>query len=93
MNKVILGIVTFLGGALVTLLCIFSTGCNYSGYDLVDNDYHFDYAYISLPNGEVVEGRIKKWADSEDGEQLTVTLENGNRYLCSSYNCVLVEYN
>lgn len=79
-----------LGIFLVTSL--FISGCSYRGYDMIDNNYHFDYAYISLPNGEVVEGPIRTWADSE-GEQLTITLSNGNRYLCSSYNCVLVEYN
>lgn len=76
---------------LMSSLCI--SGCSYSGYDMIGNNYHFDYAYICLPNGEIVEGPIRTWSDSEDGEQLTITLSNGNRYLCSSYNCVLVEYN
>lgn len=73
--------------------CATSGGCNYSGYDFVDNNYHFDYAYISMPDGSVIEGEVQSWSDAEDGEQLTVTLTNGDRYLCSSYNCVLVEHN
>lgn len=54
-------------------------------------DYHFDYAYIKLPDGTMIEGKIEKWADSEDGEQLTITFKNGNRYLVNSVNCTLVE--
>lgn len=74
-----------------SLVFILLTGCDFSGYDWVDTNYHFDYAYIQLPNGVVVEGEIASWSDSEDGEQLTITFKDGTRYLCSSYNCVLVE--
>ena len=76
----------------LALLMICSlTACNYSGYDFVDNNYHFDYAYIFLPDGNTISGKIKAWADSEDGEQLTITFTNGDRYLVSANNCVLVE--
>lgn len=92
-DKLKIGTLIFLLGAFVTIMVMSANGCNYSGYDFVDTNYHFDYAYISLPNGEVVEGAIKSWSDSEDGEQLTITFVNGDRYLCSSYNCVLVERN
>lgn len=70
------------------------SGCNFNGYDFVDTNYHFNYAWIELPTGEVVEGKVVSWADAE-GEQLTITLVNKNgkteRYLCSSMNCVLLE--
>lgn len=56
-----------------------------------DTDYHFNKAYIAMPDGEVIEVDIKKWADSEDGEQLTITSQDGTRYLVNSVNCVLVE--
>lgn len=72
-------------------LMLLTTGCSYAGYDFVDTDYHFNKAYISMPDGEVIEVDIKKWADSEDGEQLTITSQDGTRYLVNSVNCVLVE--
>lgn len=66
------------------------TACDYAGYDFVDTNYHFDRAIIYLPDGKVVSGEIDSWADSE-GEQLTITFTNGNRYLINSVNCVLIE--
>lgn len=67
------------------------TGCGFKGYDFVDTNYHFDKAYISMPDGTVIEGDIKSWSDSEDGDQLTITLTDGTRYLVHSSKCVLVE--
>lgn len=65
-------------------------GCNYAGYDFADTNYHFDKAIIKMPNGDIEEVEVKKWADAE-GEQLTITDTDGNRYLVSSINCILIE--
>lgn len=65
-------------------------GCHYEGYDFFDTNYHFDRAIMRMPDGEIVEVKIEKWADA-DGEQLTITGKNGKRYLVSSINCVLIE--
>lgn len=69
---------------------ILLSGCHYKGYDFVDTNYHFDRAIIKMPDGEVIEVQIRKWADSE-GEQLTITTKDGKRYLVSSINCILIE--
>ena len=61
------------------------TGCNKT---IIDTTYTFNYAIIQLPNGEVVEGRVETWTDYE-GEQLQIRID-GVTYLCSSYNCVLM---
>lgn len=76
--------------AVLMLFVMNLTGCSYRGYDIIDTNYHFDRAIIELPNGEVVEGKVKTWADAK-GEQLTVTFEDGSRYLVNSVNCVLIE--
>ena len=73
------------------VLAITMMGCNFSSYDMVDTNYHFDRAIIRMPDGSVMEMEIKKWADAGDGEQLTITSKDGKRYLVSSYNCVLIE--
>lgn len=67
-------------------------GCNYSGYDWVDTNYHFDTAYIKTPAGEVIEVEVSTWADSE-GEQITITGTDGTRYLVHSANVLMVEGN
>ena len=71
---------------LVCLALTIFTGCN---YDMVDTTYHYEYAIIQMPNGDIVEGHVRSWKDYEDGEQLQVTIDN-NTYLCSSYDCVLM---
>ena len=60
-------------------------GCN---KQIIDLTYTYNYAIIQLPNGEVVEGKIQSWNDYE-GEQLQIKID-GVIYLCSSYNCVLM---
>ena len=45
---------------------------------------------MKLPNGDIVEGKVMQWADA-DGEQLTILLDDGKRYLVNSYNCVMIE--
>ena len=62
------------------------TACN---YQVIDLQYNFNYAYIQLQNGELIEGKVESWTDYEDGEQLQVTI-GGITYLTNSYNCTLV---
>lgn len=65
--------------------CVFLTSCN---KQVIDLTMRFDYAFISLPNGAVVEGTVEKWRDYEDGDQLQVTI-SGITYLTHSQNVVL----
>ncbi len=71
--------------ATVAIIVSILTGCNKT---IIDTTYTFNYAIIQLPNGEVVEGKVETWTDY-DGEQLQIRI-NGVTYLCSSYNCVLM---
>lgn len=61
-------------------------GCN---KQMVDLTYSYEYAIISLPNGEVVEGKVSSWTDFEDGDQIQVKID-GKTYLVHSSNIVLV---
>ena len=61
------------------------SGCN---KQILDFNYKYNYAYIQLQNGEVIEGRVETWQDYE-GEQLQVKI-NGITYLTNSYNCTLI---
>ncbi len=70
----------------VLSLALITTGCN---KQLVDLTYSYDYAIISLPNGEVVEGKVSSWTDFEDGDQIQVKI-NGKTYLVHSTNIVLI---
>lgn len=51
--------------------------------------YTYNRAIISLPNGEVVDGKIQSWRDYEDGDQIQVTVD-GKTYLVHSSNIALI---
>lgn len=75
------------------LLAMFSIGCNGTcvgcgNKTFWDFQYTFNYAYIQLPTGEVIEGKLQEWNDYE-GEQLQVKI-NGITYLTSTFNCTLI---
>ena len=78
--------IIFLLGVLSAVLCMSS--CN---YQMVDLTYNFDYAYIRLPNGEVIEGAVRSWRDYEDGDQLQVTIGD-TTYLTHASNVCLVSH-
>lgn len=61
-------------------------GCNKT---FIDTTYAFDYAYVELPNGTVVEGKVQSWKDFDDGDQIQVTID-GKTYLTNSTRVVLV---
>lgn len=77
---------------LMVLVVMFSlTGCEaFGNKDWFDTVCTFKYAMIMLPNGEIVEGEVESWSDYEDGDQLRITFVNGNTYLTSTFNAVLM---
>lgn len=74
----------------LVLMLVVSTallaGCN---KQMVDLTYSYNRAILSLPNGEVVEGKVSSWTDFEDGDQIQVKID-GKTYLVHSSNIVLI---
>lgn len=70
----------------ISMLCISS--CN---RQIIDLTYSFDYAYVKLPNGEVIEGTVQSWCDYSDGDQLQVTIDDVT-YLTHASNVCLVSH-
>ena len=62
------------------------TACN---QQIIDTTYAYDHAILSLPNGEVIEGKVTSWKDFEDGDQIQVKID-GKSYLVHSSNIVLI---
>lgn len=75
---------TALVSALVLVLML--TGCN---KQMVDLTYSYERAILSLPNGQVIEGKVSSWTDFEDGDQIQVRID-GKTYLVHSSNIVLI---
>lgn len=72
-------------GVLVVAIMLMG-GCN---RQIVDLTYKYDRAIISLPNGEVVDGKVDSWTDYEDGDQIQVKID-GVTYLVHSEDVVLI---
>ena len=62
------------------------SGCN---KQIVDVTFSYERAIISLPNGEVVDGKVQSWTDYEDGDQIQVKI-GGVTYLVHSSQVVLI---
>ena len=74
--------------AVLIASCLTLGGCG--NKDLFDTVYNYDYAIIQLPNGEIIEGKVEKWIDYEDGDQLQITID-GVIYLVHSNNVSLMK--
>ena len=74
---------------LVGLFTVFMLSGCHGNSTIIDTNYTFDKAIVKMPNGEVKEFKIKKWSDYE-GEQIQITTEEGDIYLFSTFNCVLI---
>lgn len=72
---------------IISILLVSSlAGCN---KQIFDTTYSFDKAIISLPNGNIVSGKVDSWRDYEDGDQIQVKI-NGVTYLVHSSDVVLI---
>ena len=68
------------------ILVISLSGCN---KQVVDLTYKYDRAIISLPNGEIIDGKVESWMDFEDGDQIQVKID-GKMYLVHSSQIALI---
>lgn len=68
------------------VLAMSLSGCN---KQIVDVTFSYERAIISLPNGEVVDGKVQSWTDYEDGDQIQVKI-GGVTYLVHSSQAALI---
>ena len=71
----------------VLMMATVMVGCG--NKDMLDTNYTFDKAIISLPDGSIVQGKVQTWTDYEDGDQIQVKIDNVV-YLVHSSNIVLI---
>ena len=70
----------------VLMIGLLLAGCN---QQLFDTTYSFEYGYVSLPNGEVIEGKVSSWKDYEDSDSIQVVID-GITYYTHINNVVLI---
>ena len=68
------------------ILAVYLAACN---KQVVNLTYSYERAIVSLPNGEIVEGKVQSWTDFEDGDQIQVKID-GVTYLLHASQVVLI---
>lgn len=86
MKKTVITVMSVILALVLVAGLVLLAGCN---KQMVDLTYSYNRAILSLPNGEVVEGKVSSWTDFEDGDQIQVKIE-GKTYLVLSSNIVLI---
>ena len=87
-QKVIIAIAVVLVLAIAGGVIYWET--HHGNRQLYDLKYRFNRGIISLPNGEVVEGKVSSWYDYDDSDAVQVTID-GTTYLTHYSNVVLIE--
>jgi hypothetical protein len=57
--------------------------------DIFDTNYKYTKALITYGDGQVIEVNIKQWRDY-DGEQIQIISTDGDVYLVSTFNAILI---
>lgn len=87
-TKFIIAIIVILVIAIAGLVIYWET--THGNRRLIDTKYRFDRAIISLPNGEVVDGKVSSWLDYVDSDVVQITI-NGKTYLTHYNNVCLID--
>ena len=83
MKKIVASLLIFI----FVLGILTMAGCN---KQIVDLNYKYNYAIVSLMNGELVEGEISAWNDYNDSDMIQVIFTDGNIYYSHGSNILLI---
>lgn len=72
------------------LVLLITSLCACGNMQLIDTTYTFDKAIISLPNGNIIEGKVQSWKDFDDGDQIQVKID-GKTYLVHSSQITMIK--
>ena len=54
------------------IITVLLSGCN---KQVIDISYKFTYAYIELPNGECIKGKVETWTDYDNSDQIQLVID------------------
>lgn len=74
---------------LLLILVVILSLCACGNRQLIDTTYSYEYAYVQLPGGKAVEGKISSWKDWDGSDTVQVVI-GGKTYLTHYSNIVLV---
>ena len=87
-RKIIIAVVVILVVAIVGFVIYWET--THGNRRLIDTKNRFDRAIISLPNGEVVDGKVSSWLDYSDSDVVLITI-GGKSYMTHYMNVCLID--
>ena len=87
-RKIIIAVVVILVVAVVGFVIYWET--THGNRRLIDTKNRFDRAIISLPNGEVVDGKVSSWLDYSDSDVVLITI-GGKTYMTNYMNVCLID--
>ena len=87
-KKLIIAGIVLLIVAIVALLIYWET--THGNRRLIDTKNRFDRAIISLPNGEVVDGKVSSWLDYTNSDVVLISID-GKTYLTHYSNVCLID--
>ena len=87
-RKIIIAVVVILVVAVVGFVISWET--THGNRRLIDTKNRFDRAIISLPNGEVVDGKVSSWLDYSDSDVVLITI-GGKTYMTHYMNVCLID--
>jgi len=76
---------------LVALACMATMLAGCGNMQVIDTAWHYNYAYIKLPTGEIVEGNIKAWHSYGESDVVRVVFTDDTAYFTQMSNAVLIE--
>ena len=87
-RKIIIAVVVILVVAVVGFVIYWET--THGNRRLIDTKNRFDRAIISLPNGEIVDGKVSSWLDYSDSDVVLITI-GGKTYMTHYMNVCLID--
>ena len=76
-----------LATALLGLSFVWLAACG--NKDVLGTTFTFNYAKVKMVDGQIVDGKVKRWAKYEKQGSIRVTFENGDEYYTHSSNVIL----
>jgi len=87
-TKIIIVIVVILALLLVGTIAFWEA--THGNRRLIDTKNRFTRAIISLPNGEIVDGKVSSWLDFTNSDVVQITI-GGKTYLTHYSNVCLID--
>lgn len=88
LNRIKKGVAALCVVVLVVIVLSFTVSCG--NYSMIDTKFSYTHAYIKVGD-EWIKVEVDSWRDYSDGDQLQVVDTDGNVWLSSSNNIVLVK--